>query len=129
MYWRSYSSHPRYLGAHQHSAEWRIQWRKAALDSANHPAAADWLHHLAASGAGRTACEALTLSGLPTDKASKKFWGSSSRVREACKLGCEVIVSKRLGSIYRRGRSLHWVKVKNPNAPAVTREVEEDWGR
>jgi hypothetical protein len=23
------------------------------------------------------------------------------------------------GSIYRRGRSPHWVKVKNPNAPAV----------
>jgi hypothetical protein len=24
--------------------------------------------------------------------------------------------------------SLHWLKVKNPNAPAVTREAEEDWG-
>jgi len=49
--------------------------------------------------------------------------------REACKLGCEGIVSKRLGSMYRRGRSPHWVKVKNPNAPAVKREAEEDWGR
>ena len=49
--------------------------------------------------------------------------------REACRLGCEGIVSKRLGSIYRRGRSPLWVKVKNPNAPAVTREREEDWGR
>jgi bifunctional non-homologous end joining protein LigD len=49
--------------------------------------------------------------------------------REACRLGCEGIVSKRLGLIYRRGRSPHWVKVKNPNAPAVKREVEEDWGR
>src|SRR5215472_10764229 len=29
----------------------------------------------------------------------------------------------------RSGRSPHWVKVKNPNAPAVKREVEEDWGR
>jgi bifunctional non-homologous end joining protein LigD len=38
--------------------------------------------------------------------------------REACKLGCEGIVSKRLGSPYRSGRSPHWVKVKNPNAPA-----------
>jgi len=47
--------------------------------------------------------------------------------REACKLGCEGIVSKRLGSTYRRGRSPHWVKVKNPNAPAVKREAEEDW--
>jgi ATP-dependent DNA ligase len=46
----------------------------------------------------------------------------------ACKLGCEGIVSKRLGSAYRPGRSAHWVKVKNPKAPAVNREAEEDWG-
>jgi bifunctional non-homologous end joining protein LigD len=49
--------------------------------------------------------------------------------REACRLGCEGIVSKRLGSTYRRGRSPHWVKVKNPKAPAVTREAEEDWAK
>jgi hypothetical protein len=47
----------------------------------------------------------------------------------ACALGCEGIVSKRLGSPYRSGRSAHWVKVKNPKAPAITREAEEDWGR
>ncbi len=47
--------------------------------------------------------------------------------REACRLGCEGIVSKKLGSIYRRGRSPLWLKVKNPNAPAVKREAEEDW--
>jgi len=41
---------------------------------------------------------------------------------------CEGIVSKRLGSLYRSGRSPHWIKVKNPNAPAVKREAEEDWG-
>jgi len=49
--------------------------------------------------------------------------------REACRLGCEGIVSKRLGSTYRRGRSPLWLKVKNPNAPAMKREAEEDWGR
>jgi bifunctional non-homologous end joining protein LigD len=49
--------------------------------------------------------------------------------KSACKLGCEGIVSKRLGSPYRSGRSPHWVKVKNPKAPAVKREAEEDWGR
>jgi bifunctional non-homologous end joining protein LigD len=49
--------------------------------------------------------------------------------REACELGCEGIVSKRLGSPYRSGHSPHWVKVQNPKAPAVTREAEEDWGR
>jgi ATP-dependent DNA ligase len=40
----------------------------------------------------------------------------------ACALGCEGIVSKRLGSPYRSGRSKHWVKVKNPKAPAVKRK-------
>jgi bifunctional non-homologous end joining protein LigD len=45
----------------------------------------------------------------------------------ACKLGCEGIVSKRLGSKYRPGRSDDWVKVKNPKAPAVKREAEEEW--
>jgi bifunctional non-homologous end joining protein LigD len=49
--------------------------------------------------------------------------------QQACKLGCEGIVSKRLGSLYRSGRSKQWVKVKNPPAPAVRREAEEDWGR
>jgi hypothetical protein len=42
---------------------------------------------------------------------------------------CEGIVSKRLGSRYRSGRSLDWLKFKNPAAPAVRREAEEDWGR
>jgi bifunctional non-homologous end joining protein LigD len=49
--------------------------------------------------------------------------------QQACKLGCEGIVSKRLGSLYRSGRSKHWLKVKNPAAPAVRREAEEEWGR
>ena len=47
--------------------------------------------------------------------------------RQACALGCEGIVSKRLGSPYRSGRADCWVKVKNPAAPAVTREAEEEW--
>jgi bifunctional non-homologous end joining protein LigD len=47
--------------------------------------------------------------------------------QHACKLGCEGIVSKRLGSTYSSGRSKYWVKVKNPKAPAVKREAE-DWG-
>jgi bifunctional non-homologous end joining protein LigD len=48
--------------------------------------------------------------------------------RHACKLGCEGIVSKRLGSPYVSGRTRHWLKFKNPAAPAVKREAEEDWG-
>jgi ATP-dependent DNA ligase len=43
------------------------------------------------------------------------------------KMGLEGIVSKRLGSRYRSGRSKDWLKFKNPEAPAVKREAEEDW--
>ena len=43
--------------------------------------------------------------------------------KDACALGCEGIVSKRLGSRYRSGRS------KDPDAPAAKREAEEEWGR
>jgi ATP-dependent DNA ligase len=44
-------------------------------------------------------------------------------------LGLEGIVSKRKGSPYRSGHSPDWLKMKNPNAPAVKREAEEDWGK
>ena len=49
--------------------------------------------------------------------------------RHACKLGLEGIVSKRLGSPYRSGRSRHWVKSKNPKHPAVKREAAREMGR
>ncbi|MFY9838959.1 MAG: hypothetical protein WAK55_21285 [Xanthobacteraceae bacterium] len=52
--------------------------------------------------------------------------GGDILLTHACKLGCEGI---RLGSTYRSGRSKHWLKIKNPAAPAVKREAEEDWGR
>jgi len=47
----------------------------------------------------------------------------------AFKLGLEGIVSKRLGSRCRSGRSKDWLKFKNPEAPAVKREAEEEWGK
>jgi bifunctional non-homologous end joining protein LigD len=46
----------------------------------------------------------------------------------ACKLGLEGIVSKRKDSRYKSGRSPDWIKSKNPNAPAVKRLAEEEWG-
>jgi ATP-dependent DNA ligase len=46
-----------------------------------------------------------------------------------CKMGLEGIVSKRKDSIYRSGRSLDWLKSKNPACEAVRREAEEDWGK
>jgi bifunctional non-homologous end joining protein LigD len=47
----------------------------------------------------------------------------------ACKMGLEGVVPKRKDSAYRSGRSPDWLKMKNPAAPAVNREAEEDWGR
>ena len=47
--------------------------------------------------------------------------------KHAWQLGCEGIVSKRLSS-HRSGCSDHWLKIKNPAAPAVKREAEEEWG-
>jgi bifunctional non-homologous end joining protein LigD len=59
---------------------------------------------------------------------NKHYDGDGDVVFEhACKLGCEGIVSKRLGSPYRSGRSPHWLKIKNLRAPAARREAEEDW--
>jgi ATP-dependent DNA ligase len=49
--------------------------------------------------------------------------------RHACKMGLEGIVSRRLGSYYRSGWTQDWIKFKNPEAPAVKREAEEDWSR
>jgi bifunctional non-homologous end joining protein LigD len=49
--------------------------------------------------------------------------------QHACQMGLEGIVSKRLGSRYRSGRSPDWLKFKNPQAPAVKREDEEDWSK
>jgi bifunctional non-homologous end joining protein LigD len=49
--------------------------------------------------------------------------------QHACQMGLEGIVSKRLGSRYRSGRSPDWLKFKNPLAPAVKREAEEDWAK
>jgi ATP-dependent DNA ligase len=44
-------------------------------------------------------------------------------------MGLEGIVSKRKDSYYVSGQSLYWIKSKNPNAAAVKREAETDWGR
>jgi bifunctional non-homologous end joining protein LigD len=44
--------------------------------------------------------------------------------KHACKLGLEGIVSKRLDSRYRSGRSRQWIKIRNPDAPAAQR-IEE----
>jgi bifunctional non-homologous end joining protein LigD len=54
---------------------------------------------------------------------------SATVFQHACKMGLEGIVSKRLGSRYRSGRSPDWLKFKNPACEAVRREAEEDWSK
>ena len=59
---------------------------------------------------------------------NEHFGGDGAVIyKHACALRCEGIVSKRLGSPYRAGRSAHWLKIKNPAAAAVRRLEEEDW--
>jgi hypothetical protein len=92
----------------------RISTEKTAPDDA---AIAHWGLHTCLRGhaAGRGASDSLLVVEL--------------LFRHACKLGLEGIVSKRKGSPYRSGRSPDWLKMKNPDAPAVKREAEEDWRR
>jgi hypothetical protein len=47
--------------------------------------------------------------------------------RHACKLGFEGIVSKRLTAPYRSGPARDWLKVKNPDSPAMRRPRESLW--
>ena len=59
---------------------------------------------------------------------NEHFGGDGAVIfKHACALGCEGIVSKRLSSPYRAGRSVRWLKIKNPAAPAVRRLEQEDW--
>jgi hypothetical protein len=41
-----------------------------------------------------------------------------------CRMGLEGVVSKRLSSRYRSGRSTDWLKIKNPESPAMVRTRE-----
>src|SRR3954447_26002713 len=44
----------------------------------------------------------------------------------ACLMGLEGLVSKHRDRPYRAGRSPHWIKVKNPAPPAITRAAYVD---
>jgi bifunctional non-homologous end joining protein LigD len=47
--------------------------------------------------------------------------------RQACAMGLEGIVSKRLTAPYRSGPSRDWIKVKNLDSPAMIRHREGRW--
>jgi bifunctional non-homologous end joining protein LigD len=40
---------------------------------------------------------------------------------QACRMGLEGIVSKRLTASYQSGPSRHWLRIKNPDSPAMVR--------
>jgi bifunctional non-homologous end joining protein LigD len=48
---------------------------------------------------------------------------------DACRLGAEGIVSKRIDSAYHSGPCRVWIKVRNPASIAVQRERSELWDR
>jgi bifunctional non-homologous end joining protein LigD len=47
--------------------------------------------------------------------------------QQACKKGLGGIVSKRLSAPYRSGPSRDWIKIKNPDSPAMIRAREAEW--
>jgi ATP-dependent DNA ligase len=47
--------------------------------------------------------------------------------QDSCSMGLEGIVSKRLTAPYRSGVTTDWIKVKNPNSPAMRRAREGLW--
>jgi ATP-dependent DNA ligase len=47
--------------------------------------------------------------------------------RHTCKLGFEGIMSKRLAAPYHSGPSRDWIKVKNPDSPAMQRARQGRW--
>jgi ATP-dependent DNA ligase len=47
---------------------------------------------------------------------------------DGCPEAAEGIVSKRKGSPYRSGRTVDWIKCKNPDSSPEKRDVEEDRG-
>ena len=58
---------------------------------------------------------------LPGDE--RDFPGETA----AFKMGLEGIVSKGLSAPYRSGPSRDWIKVKNPDSPAMIRAREAEW--
>ena len=69
--------------------------------------------------AAQRACSSMSTSPSPVTSCSSM----------PARWGWKALSHKRLGSRYRSGRSPDWLKFKNPEAPAVRREAEEDLGQ
>jgi hypothetical protein len=69
-------------------------------------------------------------SNVPVSKILRIALPSSTCIRD-CFVGAKNFRAVAFESqhCYRSGRSRNWLKLKNPAAPAVRREADEDWGR
>jgi hypothetical protein len=94
------------------------------------PSGANWVHEIKHDGYGETPWASGLLIAILATSRCVLIKCTLSRLRvQLLVQRLAGIVSKRLGSRYRSGRSPDWLKFKNPDAPAVKREAEEDWGR
>jgi bifunctional non-homologous end joining protein LigD len=77
----------------------------------------------------RKGCLARLLTPAPVGIAYNEHTGNDGAIvfQQACKMGLEGIVSKRLAAPYRSGPSRDWIKVKNPDSPAMIRAREGRW--
>ena len=61
----------------------------------------------------------------PGIRYSEHLAGNGTEIfAQACRMGLEGIVSKKLNSSYRSGKAKTWLKIKNPKSPAMLRIVE-----
>ena len=61
----------------------------------------------------------------PGIRYSEHLEGSGAEIfAQACRMGLEGIVSKKLTSPYRSGKAKTWLKIKNPKSPATLRFVD-----
>ena len=72
--------------------------------------------------------------GVGTDRDAGWRMGTRSRGRgrrrgRDCRRDHRIPAAGLLGSSYISGRSRDWLKFKNPAAPSVKREAEEEWGK
>ena len=92
--------------------------KSPASDGAGQRKAGDAGPAQATPGAAAEACAGWIVFNEHTDE------DGATVFRHACKLGFEGIVSKRLTAPYRSGPSRDWLKVKNPDTPAMARHRE-----
>jgi ATP-dependent DNA ligase len=69
------------------------------------------------------------LKGASSNIALNEVFDGDGRIiyRHSARAVAKALCPSGSGRHTASGRSRHWLKVKNPAAPAVTREAEEDW--